>query len=79
MLQNLYNLAVLDSTVETSRNPMKQAVAARIYGDKSAFYACSFTGGQDTLWDAQGRHFSTIVTLKELLTSFSEMDNLFIK
>ncbi|CAN1219483.1 Putative pectinesterase 52 [Linum perenne] len=33
------------------------AVAARIYGDKSAFYDCAFIGVQDTLWDATGRHY----------------------
>ncbi|CAN1161640.1 Probable pectinesterase 55 [Linum perenne] len=33
------------------------AVAARIYGDKSAFYDCEFIGVQDTLWDANGRHY----------------------
>ena len=36
---------------------VKPAVAARIYGDKSAFYDCSFTGFQDTLWDVEGRHY----------------------
>ncbi|KAF5462732.1 hypothetical protein F2P56_018715 [Juglans regia] len=36
---------------------IKQAVAARIYGDKSAFYGCGFIGFQDTLWDATGRHY----------------------
>ncbi|XP_060676285.1 pectinesterase QRT1 [Ziziphus jujuba] len=35
----------------------KPALAARIYGDKSAFYHCSFVGLQDTLWDATGRHY----------------------
>ncbi|KAA0048077.1 putative pectinesterase 66 [Cucumis melo var. makuwa] len=34
-----------------------QAIAARIYGDKSAFFNCGFKGYQDTLWDVQGRHF----------------------
>ncbi|XP_014618237.2 putative pectinesterase 52 [Glycine soja] len=33
------------------------ALAARIYGDKSAFYNCSFIGFQDTLWDVEGRHY----------------------
>ena len=37
--------------------PVKQAVAAYIKGDKSAFYGCSFVGLQDTLWDVQGRHY----------------------
>ncbi|KAI4331909.1 hypothetical protein L6164_016857 [Bauhinia variegata] len=34
-----------------------QAVAAIIYGDKSAFFDCGFVGFQDTLWDALGRHY----------------------
>ncbi|RDX79325.1 putative pectinesterase 52, partial [Mucuna pruriens] len=33
------------------------ALAARIYGDKCAFYDCNFIGFQDTLWDVQGRHY----------------------
>ncbi|THU69027.1 hypothetical protein C4D60_Mb08t10030 [Musa balbisiana] len=33
------------------------AVAAWIFGDKSAFYYCSFTGFQDTLADTLGRHY----------------------
>ncbi|CAI0551728.1 unnamed protein product [Linum tenue] len=33
------------------------ALAARVYGDKSAFYDCGFVGVQDTLWDAAGRHY----------------------
>lgn len=36
---------------------MKPALAARIYGDKSAFFECGFEGLQDTLWDVQGRHY----------------------
>ncbi|KAJ0080623.1 hypothetical protein Patl1_22429 [Pistacia atlantica] len=36
---------------------LAQALAARIYGDKSAFFGCGFVGVQDTLWDVQGRHF----------------------
>ncbi|OMO86283.1 Pectinesterase, catalytic [Corchorus capsularis] len=34
-----------------------QAVAARILGDKSAFFWCRFLGLQDTLWSARGRHY----------------------
>ncbi|KAF8387652.1 hypothetical protein HHK36_026306 [Tetracentron sinense] len=34
-----------------------QALAARIYGDKSSFYGCGFIGLQDTLWDVKGRHY----------------------
>ncbi|KAK8591856.1 hypothetical protein V6N13_031882 [Hibiscus sabdariffa] len=33
------------------------AVAARILGDKSAFFECGFLGVQDTLWAALGRHY----------------------
>ena len=36
---------------------MMPALAARIYGDKSAFFDCGFLGFQDTLWDVQGRHY----------------------
>ncbi|KAF8387651.1 hypothetical protein HHK36_026305 [Tetracentron sinense] len=38
-------------------NNRTQALAARIYGDKSSFYSCSFLGLQDTLWDVKGRHY----------------------
>ncbi|XP_072959064.1 probable pectinesterase 29 [Typha angustifolia] len=34
-----------------------QALAALVSGDKSSFYNCSFTGIQDTLSDAFGRHY----------------------
>ncbi|GAB4835672.1 hypothetical protein Ancab_000582 [Ancistrocladus abbreviatus] len=36
---------------------MKIAVATEICGDKVAFYNCGFVGVQDTLYDAQGRHY----------------------
>ncbi|KAK6138551.1 hypothetical protein DH2020_027706 [Rehmannia glutinosa] len=45
-------------------NPVKQAVAARISGDKSAFYECSFLGYQDTLLDDKGRHFFKLCTIE---------------
>ncbi|XP_057786403.1 probable pectinesterase 29 [Salvia miltiorrhiza] len=38
-------------------NPAKPAVAAKISGDKSALYDCSFLGYQDTLYDYDGRHY----------------------
>ncbi|XP_042047248.1 probable pectinesterase 29 [Salvia splendens] len=38
-------------------NPAKIALAARIAGDKSALYDCSFSGFQDTLYDYDGRHY----------------------
>ncbi|CAJ1971445.1 unnamed protein product [Sphenostylis stenocarpa] len=43
----------------TFKNPFgySPAVAARIYGDKSFFYNCSFVGYQDTLLNAKGRHY----------------------
>ncbi|KAH6786782.1 Pectin lyase-like superfamily protein [Perilla frutescens var. hirtella] len=45
-------------------NPIARAVAAKIKGDKSAFYGCAFLGVQDTLWDAQGRHYYKSCTIK---------------
>ncbi|KAF6139757.1 hypothetical protein GIB67_024034, partial [Kingdonia uniflora] len=35
----------------------EQAVALRISGNKTAFYNCSFTGSQDTLYDHKGFHY----------------------
>lgn len=35
----------------------KQAVAALVAGDMTAFYQCGFYGAQDTLFDYQGRHY----------------------
>ncbi|KAH9755565.1 putative pectinesterase 55 [Citrus sinensis] len=65
--ENSYNLAVeilaeldrrdIDLGTLQAGNDITQALAARIYGDKSAFYDCRFLGVQDTLWDVQGRHF----------------------
>jgi pectinesterase len=34
-----------------------QAVAVLVANDMAAFYACGFYGGQDTLFDFQGRHY----------------------
>ncbi|KAG6394259.1 hypothetical protein SASPL_144842 [Salvia splendens] len=56
---NSYN-----SPPKSNRNPMDQAVAARIKGDKSAFYRCGFFGLQDTLWDVQGRHYYKSCTIE---------------
>lgn len=39
------------------QKPILWAPAATIYGDKASFYNCSFFGVQDTLTDAQGRHY----------------------
>ncbi|KAF5952167.1 hypothetical protein HYC85_010111 [Camellia sinensis] len=49
-LKNSYNRPIVVDEV-------KPAVAARIYGDKAAFYDCAFLGFQDTLWDVEGRHY----------------------
>ncbi|XP_030523405.2 probable pectinesterase 55 [Rhodamnia argentea] len=49
--RNSYNNPV------NKKNPMVQAVAARVSGDKNVFHRCGFYGLQDTLWDDQGRHY----------------------
>ncbi|XP_062085818.1 putative pectinesterase 52 [Humulus lupulus] len=57
------NIVAKGITFENSYNIMMStgevtpAVAARIYGDKSAFLDCGFRGVQDTLWDVTGRHY----------------------
>ncbi|KAF4347224.1 hypothetical protein F8388_009894 [Cannabis sativa] len=48
--RNSYNLM-------GSKSEVTPALAARIYGDKSAFFDCGFRGVQDTLWDVTGRHY----------------------
>ncbi|GLT43111.1 hypothetical protein SLA2020_170820 [Shorea laevis] len=48
--KNTYN-------IPRGNTPIVPALAARIYGDKSAFYHCAFVGLQDTLWDTIGRHY----------------------
>ncbi|OAY42403.1 hypothetical protein MANES_09G177300v8 [Manihot esculenta] len=53
--KNTYNLAL--SAVLDDQKPILWAPAATIYGDKASFYNCSFFGVQDTLTDAQGRHY----------------------
>ncbi|KAH6756027.1 Pectin lyase-like superfamily protein [Perilla frutescens var. hirtella] len=47
-----------------SSNRMAPAVAAKIEGDKSAFYDCGFFGLQDTLWDSNGRHYFKQCTIE---------------
>ncbi|KAH6757273.1 Pectin lyase-like superfamily protein [Perilla frutescens var. hirtella] len=47
-----------------SNNSMKAAAAAKIEGDKSAFYDCGFFGLQDTLWDFNGRHYFKQCTIE---------------
>ncbi|XP_021283298.1 putative pectinesterase 52 [Herrania umbratica] len=57
--KNSYNHLLLLERL-SSEGPVpgvSQAVAARILGDKSAFFQCGFLGLQDTLWDAIGRHY----------------------
>ncbi|KAE9618920.1 hypothetical protein Lal_00047668 [Lupinus albus] len=46
-----------NGTIVLKPGQVVPALAARIYGDKSAFYDCNFIGFQDTLWDVQGRHY----------------------
>ncbi|KAJ4850939.1 hypothetical protein Tsubulata_030364 [Turnera subulata] len=50
--KNTYNLEA-----STPRNTWKQAVAARIRGDKTLIYQCAFYGVQDTFWSDKGRHY----------------------
>ncbi|XP_019163058.1 PREDICTED: probable pectinesterase 55 [Ipomoea nil] len=40
-----------------SSHPTIPAVAAKVIGDRMAFYDCGFYGVQDTLLDAMGRHY----------------------
>ncbi|KAH6768376.1 Pectin lyase-like superfamily protein [Perilla frutescens var. frutescens] len=56
---NSYN-----SPPNRAHNPMMPALAAKIQGDKSAFYKCGFYGLQDTLWDVQGRHYFKLCTIQ---------------
>ncbi|KAH1032127.1 hypothetical protein J1N35_044301 [Gossypium stocksii] len=57
--KNSYNHPLLLKHALSERKVLGvlQAVAARILGDKSAFFECGFLGLQDTLWDASGRHY----------------------
>nr|KYP69930.1 putative pectinesterase 29 [Cajanus cajan] len=58
-----YTVASGITFTNTFNNPIfgemgiTQAIAARIYADKCAFYNCSFLGVQDTLYDQYGRHY----------------------
>ncbi|KAJ9561305.1 hypothetical protein OSB04_006465 [Centaurea solstitialis] len=45
-------------------NPIAPALAAKISGDKSAFYRCGFMGVQDTLWDVSGRHYFKLCSIR---------------
>ncbi|XP_022742403.1 putative pectinesterase 52 [Durio zibethinus] len=56
--KNSYNHQLVEGISSGEPIPrVTQAVAARILGDKSAFFQCGFLGLQDTLWDALGRHY----------------------
>ncbi|XP_022719776.1 putative pectinesterase 52 [Durio zibethinus] len=57
--KNSYNHALLLKHLSSdgSLPPITQALAARILGEKSAFFECGFLGLQDTLWDGRGRHY----------------------
>lgn len=55
-MQNTYNVPP-SYRQNQQRMEVKQALAARISGDKSVFYKCGFAGLQDTLFDDQGRHY----------------------
>ncbi|KAK9072471.1 hypothetical protein SSX86_008905 [Deinandra increscens subsp. villosa] len=48
----------------SNHNPIMPAVAAKISGDKSAFYRCGFMGVQDTLWDDSGRHYFKLCSIR---------------
>ncbi|KAL8227339.1 hypothetical protein R6Q57_017171 [Mikania cordata] len=48
----------------SNKNPIMPAVAAKISGDKSAFYRCGFMGVQDTLWDDAGRHYYKLCSIR---------------
>ncbi|KDP28279.1 hypothetical protein JCGZ_14050 [Jatropha curcas] len=52
--KNTYNWNL---PVKAENFSWRQAVSARIRGDKSAFYDCAFVGIQDTFWDEKGRHY----------------------
>ncbi|AES61611.1 pectinesterase [Medicago truncatula] len=43
---------------------VEQAVAVRITGNKTAFYNCTFSGVQDTLYDHKGLHYFNNCTIK---------------
>ncbi|KAI5672393.1 hypothetical protein M9H77_12757 [Catharanthus roseus] len=56
---NSYNYPLMNN-----KNPITQAVAAMISGDKCVFYRCAFIGLQDTLWDVSGRHYFKFCVIK---------------
>ncbi|CAL4975152.1 unnamed protein product [Urochloa decumbens] len=44
-------------TFQNTYGPGAQAIAARVSGDKAAFYGCRFVSFQDTILDETGRHY----------------------
>lgn len=52
MWQNTYN-----SPPRSDGKGNVPAIAAKVEGDQTAFYDCTFKGVQDTLYDAKGRHY----------------------
>ncbi|XP_027936301.1 putative pectinesterase 52 [Vigna unguiculata] len=56
---NSYGLETLENLIihNISYGIRTPSVAARISGDKCAFYNCNFIGFQDTVWDELGRHY----------------------
>lgn len=57
MEQNSYNNP-------KNSNPRTPAVAALIAGDKTYLYRVGMYGLQDTLWDAEGRHYFRSCTIQ---------------
>ncbi|KAJ0721087.1 putative pectinesterase [Helianthus annuus] len=57
---NSYNYPLASN----GHNLIMPAVAAKISGDKSAFYRCGFMGVQDTLWDDASRHYFKLCSIR---------------
>ncbi|KAL0391966.1 UNVERIFIED_CONTAM: putative pectinesterase 11 [Sesamum radiatum] len=52
-------------TIQNNYGAGAKAVALRVSGDRAAFMNCRILSHQDTLLDDKGRHYYSIVTLKE--------------
>nr|XP_043624957.1 probable pectinesterase 29 [Erigeron canadensis] len=50
--------------LSTNKNRIMPALAAKISGDKVAFYRVGFMGVQDTLWDVAGRHYFKLCSIR---------------
>ncbi|PWA72887.1 pectin lyase-like superfamily protein [Artemisia annua] len=50
--------------LSNNNNKIESALAAKITGDKSAFYRVGFMGVQDTLWDSRGRHYFKLCSIR---------------